>query len=116
MTVKCGQILRHGDIKEYPIGLRWFSQMNEWMDCLVLVPASLAHHAHAAVCEGVDAFWADNNQEAYGDCIERALRRQAIPYVIEYETPQDYIDDEAWECHLDQYVAVGIPIINVQRC
>lgn len=93
------------------VGIRWFAQMNEWMDCLVLVNASKTDDALEAIRAGVDAFWASDS-ECYGDCIERSLYDKHISYVIEYEDSNIYLDDEMWESHLDKYAAIGIPIIN----
>ena len=93
------------------VGIRWFSQMNEWMDCLVLVNASKKNDALEAIRAGVDAFWA-SCEECYGDCIERSLHDKHISYVIEYEDSDMYLDDEMWESHLDKYASIGIPIIN----
>ena len=94
------------------VGIRWFSQMNEWMDCLVLVNADMKGRAIDAVRSGIDEFWS-GTCDCYGDCIEWALADACIPYIIEYEDPENYEDDAAWEKHLDTYISIGIPIFLV---
>lgn len=94
------------------VGIRWFSQMNDWMDCLVLVNQTNRGSAIAAVKSGVQEFW-DSDCETYGDCIINELNAADIPYVIEYADPNIYSDEDAWEHHIQAYTAIGIPIIVV---
>jgi len=94
------------------IGLRWFSILNEWMDCVVFVQEKYRAEAKEAISAGIDEFWEENNL-CYGDCIDNALSNRGIPFVIEYEDEALYANDEDWECHLKAYAAIGIDIENV---
>ena len=95
------------------IGLRWFSIMNEWMDCFVLVRLQDQEEAIKAIQAGIDEFW-DGQCDCYGDCIEWHLADKNIPYVVEYEDQNVYADDEVWERHLNDYRSIGIEIENVR--
>lgn len=94
------------------IGLRWWSWMNPEMDLVVLVKEKDRSVAEKAISKGVADFWEDDDL-AYGDCIELALKRENIPFVIEYE--EDHGNDEAWERHLNAYWSIGIAIFEVAQ-
>lgn len=94
------------------IGLRWFSIMNPWMDCLVLTQERYREDAAEAIETGIDEFWEESSL-CYGDCIELSLAKKNIPFVIEYEDEHVYSSDEKWEEHLEQYATIGIKISNV---
>lgn len=97
---------------EQIIGLRWFSIMNDFMDCVVFVQAKNREQATKAILYGIEEFWKEDDL-CYGDCIEEVLREFKIPYVIDYEDERLYQTDWDWEQHLQQYLSIGIPIDNV---
>ena len=96
-------------------GLRWFSQMNPWMDCLVLVKADDVEKAEQAIRKGVEEFW-DDECLCYGDCIEAALHEAEVEYIIEY--CPEYDDDnpfaeEEWDAQIMEHISNGITIKNI---
>ena len=67
-----------------------YSDMNVWIDCLVVVSTE-----HAPVVTGVlekayESYWEDPEAEdqCYGDWLEQALQQAGIPYEIYYK-PSD---------------------------
>ena len=73
--------------------LRWFSDTNPWMDCVVTVRDEDADAAREAITEGA-TYWRDqwengDGEELYGDCIEDALREAGIKYCILYHDAED---------------------------
>lgn len=81
--------------------IRWFSCMNEFIDCLVFVPENQKHTAFAAMTKARDDFW--NYQfETYGDCVVNAMDECGVPYTAlflpwDYESDGPEIDSDAWE-------------------
>lgn len=83
-----------------PAVIHYGSIMNPWMDCLIFVPKKHVDAAFKAIKKGDDNFW--NYQfEAYGDCLEAALREAMVPYEIQYAETTEDSTTEKW----DEYVA-----------
>lgn len=96
------------------VGLRWYSMLNDWMDCCVYVPREHEVAAREAIKIGIAEFWECNDQ-CYGDCIEYYLSKINIPYFIEYCVYDEETDVclPIWEEHFDYLRARGIPIHTV---
>lgn len=93
------------------VGLRWFSMLNEWMDCLILVQSGHQEAAAQAIYEGLERFW-NEDCLCYGDCIEDALMERGVPFVINY-LDEHAFTQESWERYVQSFEAVGIPVINL---
>ena len=93
------------------IGLRWFSMLNEWMDCLILVQNGQQEAAVQAICDGIERFW-DEDCLCYGDCIEEALNERGVQFLINY-LDEHAFTQESWERYVQSFEAVGIPVINL---
>lgn len=97
--------------------IHYQSIMNDWMDCLVYVPESIAEKAMEAVKKGVEMFFADDNAgEPYGDCIERELTAEDIPYLIEYGEYDEDTDEPypSWTHHISEVEdCSGLKILEV---
>lgn len=96
------------------VGIRWFSILNEFMDCLICVSLPDVEPAQEAMREGLDHFWNDDGYECYGDAIEMALREHNITYLAFYQEWDDVYDRPVewwdWERWLD---TIGLPIFNL---
>lgn len=80
------------------------SEMNDWMDCLIYVPESIAEKGLEAVRKGVEMFNEEDNQEPYGECIIIALKSADIPYLVEF-CDYDKVTDEpyqSWVYHVSE--------------
>ena len=93
------------------VGLRWFSDLNEWMDCLILVQSEYQEAAIQAIRDGVERYW-DDEFQCYGDSIEEALMERGVPFVINYLDEYAFTQ-ESWERYVQSFEAVGIPVTNV---
>lgn len=84
--------------------IHYQSHFNSWMECLVYVPFEFEYKALVAVQNGVDKFNDDENQEAYGQCIELELASRNIPYLIEYCEYDEYTEEAypSWEAHVSE--------------
>lgn len=71
--------------------IRYFSEMNTWMDCVVFVSTTFASAVARIIKKAMDAWWAGDPDIPYGDAIETALQERHIPYAIAYyrEHPDD---------------------------
>lgn len=81
--------------------IRWFSSMNDFIDCLVFVPEQLKHTAFEAMTKARDDFW-EYQFETYGDCVINAMNESGVPYTAlflpwDHETDGPEIDSDAWE-------------------
>ena len=63
--------------------IRWYSDMNEWMDCVVFVPNNQAEIAKTLIEQAIDLYWEDE-YECYGDAIEDLLSENNITYCIQF--------------------------------
>ena len=88
--------------------LRWFSMMNDWMDCIIFVPEWAQEAATQAIRAGIDFFW-DNHCFCYGDCIVDALNERGVPYAIEYIDEHAYTEEQ-WEQHVSSFASIGVPV------
>ena len=85
--------------------IHYQSEMNDWMDCLIYVPESMAEKAQEAVHKGIEKFFDDDNtEESYGDCIERELTEADIPYLVEYGEYDEDTDKpyQSWIYHVSE--------------
>lgn len=95
------------------VGIRLYSQTNEWMDCLVLVQADREEEAIEALSAGVDAFWEDGHDMTYGECIGESMDERGIPYAIQYFDEEAERYEQYWEGHLSNLQSIGIRIVAV---
>lgn len=79
--------------------LRWYSQTNIFMDFVVVVPTVMAYDAANVVVRTMDAWWEDNNSEAYGWTVERAMQDAGIPCLFVYhgDMREDQEYEDSWE-------------------
>lgn len=91
--------------------LRWYSEMNPWMDCIITVEEPLAEDAKEAVRKAMDDWYATveededgSDWECYGEVIELALDEANIDHAIWYHRSDidEYSDEwdqyeEFWE-------------------
>lgn len=84
--------------------IHYEDDINPWIDCLIYVPETIAEKALEAVRKGVDMFNEEDNQEAYGQCIELALTKADIPYLIEYCEYDEDTDEpyRSWVYHVSE--------------
>ena len=96
------------------VGLRWYADMNDWMDCCVYVPREYEGRATKAIKTAINEFW-DQNEQCYGDMIENNLCDADIPFMIEYcdYDPETDVPYDWWEEHFDYLRGRGIPIHTV---
>lgn len=94
-------------------GVRWYSQENEWMDCVVLAPTEYESAVINAISAGVDAFFEDENQQPYGDCIEYALYQAGIPHLLELLDEEAEAESPYWEEHFNDLRYMGANIHTV---
>lgn len=96
------------------VGLRWYADMNDWMDCCVYVPREYEGRATKVIKTAINEFW-DQNDQCYGDMIEDGLIDADIPFMIEYCEYDDETDEVSpeWEEHFDYLRSRGIPIHRV---
>jgi hypothetical protein len=97
------------------VGLRWFSDNNTWMDCLVVVHKDDKCAAADAILDGINAYWEEEGDEGlcYGDSIEIRLAERGINYdiyYIDYDPEEDWEDEEAWEEFLSSLENNGVEI------
>lgn len=76
------------------IAIHCFSDLNPWMDCIVLVNEYDADRAERLIKMAIDRLWDDATDECYGDLIEHNLADAEIDYAIKYGISED---DEAYE-------------------
>lgn len=96
------------------VGLRWYSTLNDWMDCCVYVSREYEERATKAIKTAINEFWKQTDQ-CYGDMIEDELIDTDIPFFIEYcdyDRETDEVDP-AWEDHFDYLRGRGVPIHTV---
>ena len=99
------------------VALRWFSDMNPDMDCIVIVSAEDEDIAEEAIRTGVEEFW-DSDDLCWGDCVVSALDERKVPHTILYmpgwgsydlgEFPAEL--DDAWEAYLGSLEKNGISV------
>lgn len=79
--------------------LRWYDQINIFMDFVVVVPTVMAYDAANVVVQTMDAWWEDNNPEAYGWTVERAMQDAGIPCLLVYhdDMREDQEYEDLWE-------------------
>lgn len=97
------------------VGLRWYSQFNDWMDCCVYVTREYEAAAKKAIIAAVLEFW-DQTDQCYGDMIEDNLTDADIPFFIEYCDYDRETDEvcDGWEEHFDYLRGRGIPIHTIE--
>lgn len=86
--------------------IRYKSDMNEWMDCIIFVPAWEAEIAISAIKKSIEEFW-EGCYSTFGEAIEDGLSNALLPYVILYMPWDDVNDcpDESymvWEKMIDE--------------
>lgn len=81
--------------------IRYFSDLNPWIDFVVFVPANQSGQAVDAIRRGIDDFFSDDNQSPYGQCVEIALNDAGVSYLIDYYDCNDDDAGEAWENYID---------------
>ena len=84
--------------------IRWFSEMNPWLDVVVVVSDDDAQDAYAAVEAACDEFWDEDNQMCYGDLIDLHLEDYGVkPLWMIYHDDgrEDDEYEEQWEKMLD---------------
>lgn len=81
--------------------IRRFSEMNPWIDFIVLVDATRRYDAEPVVNKALTEYW-DGEFETYGDALEYHLLN--IPHVIIYHDSDDISDayEQMWEQMLDK--------------
>lgn len=86
--------------------IRYFSEMNEWIDCVITVNEEDVERAKELVITAMEEWWDFLGDEGlcYGDAIEDALTNAGILYNIRYHAADmDNLDidseeyEEEWE-------------------
>ena len=85
--------------------IRWFSEMNPWIDVVIVVNDEDAKDAYYAVEAARDDYWdEDNLVECYGDCLEYRLEDAGIKplWTIYHDANREDLEyEEQWEAMLD---------------
>ena len=102
-----------GDLKmEFPevkasnmYGFRFYSETNQWIDFVVLVPRKENSVAYITLRHAIEAYW-NFEYECYGDAVEAELDKRKIPYVIIYHDSNDISDDyeNRWNAMIEDLV------------
>ena len=97
-------------------GIRWYSTLNDWMDCIAFVPDDRVEEAHKVIAKAISDFWEDKSLECYGDCIEYALKAADIMHVSVYEAWDATINRDPdwwnWEKWLE---LIQCPVVNLNQ-
>lgn len=85
--------------------IRYFSVTNEWIDCVVVVPAEFHDVAVDVIRKAVAMYW-DDEYEAYGDAIENEMAMADIPFEIRYiewdHESDTAVDNDGWEAWIEE--------------
>lgn len=98
-------------------GIRWFSELNPWMDCIVIVQKEDAEKAMFVMKKAIDKIWDEEGPyETYGDIIEKNFFDSGIDihWSLFYDADQE--DDkysDIWE-KLVETIQKSIPITIVE--
>lgn len=86
-------------------GFRFYSNMNPWIDFVVLVPRTIKDSAYVILRHAIEAYWNDI-YECYGDAIEDKLDKREIPYVVIYHDSNNISDEyeHRWEAMVENLV------------
>lgn len=84
--------------------VRWYSDTNQWIDFIVVVPDEYLPFTAKAVGKAMDAYWNDDSIECYGDAVEDNLRQSNIPYLIFFHDSEREDDEyeERWEAFVER--------------
>ena len=64
--------------------IRVYSELNNWMDCIVIVSEEKVEHAKKVLEKAWDEFWKEDNEIPYGDLLSSALENEEIEHEIYY--------------------------------
>ena len=93
-------------------GVRYFSLMNPWLDFIVIVNLHDLEKTKAVVRASMDEYWKQDD-EPYGDIVERNLAKEQIPAFIMYHSTDDESDlyEEHWGTIVN-YIPTGEIIVE----
>lgn len=77
--------------------LRYYSEINGWMDCIITVNENDADKARETVRNAVNSWFEDDAGLCYGDAIESALEEAGIEYGIRYHDSNVDETSAEWE-------------------
>lgn len=79
------------------VGIRYFSDINPWIDFVVFVKKEAVRTTAREIAEAMDEFWLGiDNCECYGDIVERNISSNCL-IIFHDDEDESWEYEEAWE-------------------